>query len=239
MRLENMRAQPGTVGIQTGGDKSRSSCQLSVCERMRLGMGGWAGGCHTGCRIIWESCRNFGKAVQQQANILALSCWDWELGCYWSAPLHNLFHPELFSFRVLHCPPELPSWQACLVSIRLLVKDAPRSRISCRAAKEPPTPTPCFQARHFRMFHGSVARLGKAAPGATRLQWLAGLLWWSHAGSQKHRCKANRRGKNKNRDMLGICFPRGRKNQILFTLNSFYLDLAKLLIVIRQITERL
>lgn len=36
-----MRAQPGTVGIQTGVDKGRSSCQLSVCERME---GEWGRG---------------------------------------------------------------------------------------------------------------------------------------------------------------------------------------------------
>lgn len=59
-----MRAQPGTVGIQTGGDKSRSSCQLSVCERMRRGMGGggWAGS-------VTRVAGLYGKVVETSARL--------------------------------------------------------------------------------------------------------------------------------------------------------------------------
>lgn len=235
MRLENMRAQPGTVRIQTGGDKSRFSCQLSVCERMRQGMGGWAGG-------VTRVAGLYGRVVETSARLssnklISSLCpaWTENLAAIDLLPctifcIQN-YSPSEFSTVLRSCPVGKRAW---FLSASLLKK---LRGLAFHDALPKSPPRPCFQARHFRMFHGSVARLGKAAPGATRLQWLAGLLWWSHAGYQKHRCKANRWGKNRNRDMVGICFPRERKNRILFTLNSFYLDLAKLLIAIRQISE--
>lgn len=75
--------------------------------------------------------------------------------------------------------PWLPDWQAGLLSIHLLVKDALWSHISRRTAKDPPLLTPAFS--NISWFNPRVVEGGS---GTARLQWLVGLLWWSRAGYQ-------------------------------------------------------
>lgn len=75
--------------------------------------------------------------------------------------------------------PWLPDWKAGWLSIRLLVKDALWSHISRCTAKDPPLLTPAFS--NISWFN---PRVGEGGFGTAQLQWLVGLLWWSHAGSQ-------------------------------------------------------
>ena len=75
--------------------------------------------------------------------------------------------------------PWLPDWLAGWLSIRLLVKDALWSHISRCTAKDPPLLTPAFS--NISWFSPGV---GEGGFGTAQLQWLVGLLWWSHAGSQ-------------------------------------------------------
>lgn len=201
MRLENMRAQPGTVGIQTGGDKSRSSCQLSVCERMRRGTGGggmgggWAGS-------VTRVAGLYGKVVETSARLSSsklisslrpaetdnLAAVD-RLPCT-IFPIQDS-SPSEFPTVLWSCPVGKRAWFLSASLLKMLRGLAFHDALP----KSPPTPPPlAFKPGIFECFMVQSQRLGEAAPGATRLQWLAGLLWWSHAGSQKHRCKANRRG---------------------------------------------
>lgn len=73
----------------------------------------------------------------------------------------------------------LPDLQAGWLSIRLLVKDALWSHISRCTAKDPPLLTSAFW--NISWFN---PRVGEGGFGTAQLQWLVGLLWRSHAGSQ-------------------------------------------------------
>lgn len=75
--------------------------------------------------------------------------------------------------------PCLPDWQAGWLSIRLLVKDALWSHISRCTANDTPLLTPAFS--NISWFN---PRVGEGGFSTAQLQWLVGLLWWSHAGSQ-------------------------------------------------------
>lgn len=72
-----------------------------------------------------------------------------------------------------------PGCPAGWLSIHLLVKDALWSHISCCTAKDPLLLTPAFS--NISWFNPGV---GEGGFGTAQLQWLAGLLWRSHADSQ-------------------------------------------------------
>lgn len=77
------------------------------------------------------------------------------------------------------------------------------------------TPLPALNPGIFEHFMVQSQRLGT---GTTRLQWLAGLLWWSHASYQSTTtCKqTGQKQRNVEWDLL----PEGRKTVIL--LIEFY-----------------
>ncbi len=90
--------------------------------------------------------------------------------------------------------PWLPDWQAGRLSIRLLVKDALWSHISRCTAKDPPLLTLAFS--NISWFNPRVEEGGF---GTAQLQWLVGLHWWSHAGSQSTiTCKQTGQEKQRN-----------------------------------------
>lgn len=147
----------------------------------------WEEDRHEDCKGIWEArlCSNFCMSLQQQADILhSLLLWQKYSGLSasrtWallicsqrniSSYIHN-YSPSEDSIVWPGCP---TGW----LSIRLLVKDALWSHISRWTAKDPPLLTPAFS--NISWFN---PRVGEGGFGTAQLQWLVGLLWWSHAGS--------------------------------------------------------
>lgn len=125
-------------------------------------MGGW--GCHTGCKIIWESwrCRNFCKPLQQQAdlrsptkNVAAID-------------LRHIFYirnysPSEYSIVLRSCPVGKRAWVLSTSSLKMLHGLAFHDALP---KSPPPVPSrPAFQPRHFQMCRGSVGKgWEKAAP---------------------------------------------------------------------------
>ena len=78
------------------------------------------------------------------------------------------------------------------------VKDALWSHISRCTAKDPPILTPAFS--NISWFN---PRVGEGGFSKAQLQWLVGLLWWSHAGSQSTMTR-KQTGQEKQRNLREI-----------------------------------
>lgn len=150
------------MGIQTAVDKGQSSCQLSVCKRIE---GGWG---------VTRAARLYGKVaiVETSASLSSnklisslrpavteapLRTWLLLI-----CPLHNIFYihnysPSEYSIVLRSCPVGRRAWFLSTSLLKMLHGLAFHDAL-------PKSPPARFQPRHFRIFHGSVARLGKAAP---------------------------------------------------------------------------
>lgn len=196
-----------TVGIRPWADKGQSPSQLcvdkrivDVCvcvwERKSRGQPAKIQAAVIRGRISMKVVRlsgkpagsNFFESLQQQADILhSLLLWQKYASlsasrsrallicskCNISSYIHN-YSPSQDSTVCPGCP---TGW----LSVRFLLKDALWSHISCCTAKDP---LPSFLTPAFSNISWFSPEVEEGGSGTTQLQWLAGLLWRSHAGSR-------------------------------------------------------